>query len=467
MSEKISRRRYLKYAVGGVAAIAAAAGGYYFTQPSPSTTTSATTVPATTVPALQYSGISTTFYCMASPTTDAAKKLSKDFDAMTGLDTHVLELDWSELVAKAMMELTGRTGAIDVCVFDEVQTDMYGPYAHELRDFSDIADPKLLAMDDFSPPIVKLLTTTGGRLVGIPSMCDSTMLVYRKDLFEDEKNKRDFVKQFGYELHPPQNGDEFKDIAKFFQRPKENMYGMSDNWSTPYMVRSTGGWLRAHGGNWFEDWQKGDLTPTIDTDPMRMAMKDCIWFLENATPPDILSFDNALVTQQLATGRSPMGITWFSSMPDLHKPEFSKYYEQFRYGVHPLSGNTGHMGWFIPKDSKHAEAAYKLVEWICSPQNQLTFVQFGGTPFRTSSISDPNILKVLAGGGPWAPNLAEMGLKNLDTAWSCPHFTEYFGWEDFACKWIARILGKSVSIDEGIKGLQKETEDFMKKLGYI
>ncbi len=464
LGEKVSRRNYIKYAGAGVVVVAgAAAGAYYASTPGPQPT--ATTATATSS-RMNFSGITSAFYTVAHPTTDAAKQLSKTFKEMTGLEVQYVEFDWAELNQKVMLELTGHTGAIDISVNDESQTEQFGPYAHDLRDFSDIADPKLLALDDLFEPIVKLLTTIKGKFIGIPNMNDSTYLSYRMDLFEDAQNQKDFQKQYGYELHPPTNGDELKDVAKFFQRPKDNMYGMCDSWAKAYLVMSAGSWLFGNGGKWFENWEKGDYTPTIDTDQMRKAMKDCIWFIENATPPDILSIDIPAVSQQMQTGRTAMGITWNTLTIELHKPDMTKYYDKFRYAVHPLSGVTGHMGWWITSDSKHPDAAYKLIEWICAPENQLTFVKLGGVPFRKSSMSNPDILAALAGGGPWASSIAEVGMKNLDTAWPRPHFVEYFGWEELANNWLARILTKSVSIDDGVKGLQKETEKFMKQYGY-
>jgi len=60
---------------------------------------------------------------------------------------------------------------------------------------------------------------------GLPFHDGPECLIYRKDLFEDKIEQENFKKQFGYELNPPKTWTEFSQIAAFFNRPAENLYG--------------------------------------------------------------------------------------------------------------------------------------------------------------------------------------------------------------------------------------------------
>ncbi|GAP53612.1 extracellular solute-binding protein [Arthrobacter sp. Hiyo6] len=49
------------------------------------------------------------------------------------------------------------------------------------------------------------------------------IVLYRKDLFEDAKNKADFKAKYGYDLAAPKTWQQYQDISAFFT--KDGMYG--------------------------------------------------------------------------------------------------------------------------------------------------------------------------------------------------------------------------------------------------
>ena len=66
-----------------------------------------------------------------------------------------------------------------------------------------------------------------GKYWAIPLEGDATGMAYRKDWFEDPKEKAAFKAKYGYELGVPQDLKEMGDIAEFFHRPAEKRYGIS------------------------------------------------------------------------------------------------------------------------------------------------------------------------------------------------------------------------------------------------
>lgn len=72
--------------------------------------------------------------------------------------------------------------------------------------------------------LLKLQTFPDG-LAGIPFHDGPECLIYRKDLFESEKEKAAYRARYRTELTPPQTWDEFAQIADFFNRPEEGLYG--------------------------------------------------------------------------------------------------------------------------------------------------------------------------------------------------------------------------------------------------
>jgi multiple sugar transport system substrate-binding protein len=66
------------------------------------------------------------------------------------------------------------------------------------------------------------ITSAGFDIWSLPIQSNVLTVSYRKDLFNDPKNKEDFKKQFNRDLGIPQTMDEYLDIAKFFTRDTNN-----------------------------------------------------------------------------------------------------------------------------------------------------------------------------------------------------------------------------------------------------
>jgi ABC-type glycerol-3-phosphate transport system substrate-binding protein len=63
-----------------------------------------------------------------------------------------------------------------------------------------------------------------GKYVGMPVWTNSEIVFYRKDLFENATEKKNFKAKYGYPLAPPKTWKQFDDVARFFTRgPK--LYG--------------------------------------------------------------------------------------------------------------------------------------------------------------------------------------------------------------------------------------------------
>ena len=62
-------------------------------------------------------------------------------------------------------------------------------------------------------------------------------LVYRRDLFDDPKEKAAFKGKYGYDLAAPATYDQLRDIAEFFTRPDQKSFGIALYGSEDYDAR--------------------------------------------------------------------------------------------------------------------------------------------------------------------------------------------------------------------------------------
>jgi multiple sugar transport system substrate-binding protein len=111
------------------------------------------------------------------------------------------------------------------------------------------------------------------------------------------------------------------------------------------------------------------------------------------------------VNKVLQFGQAPLGISTSGLFTALEDPTQSKVSGKLGYAPLPynkkVSGLIESWGWGVPADSKHKEAAYKLVEWLDSKaqlttasKNDPSFVSF-----RASVNSDKQLVK----NEPWLP----------------------------------------------------------------
>jgi multiple sugar transport system substrate-binding protein len=66
-----------------------------------------------------------------------------------------------------------------------------------------------------------------GKYWAIPAEGDAVGWSYRKDWFEDPAEMEAFKAKYGYDLAPPEDWAQLRDIAEFFHRPDENRYGVA------------------------------------------------------------------------------------------------------------------------------------------------------------------------------------------------------------------------------------------------
>lgn len=64
-----------------------------------------------------------------------------------------------------------------------------------------------------------------GRFFAAPCETDAIGFVYRKDWFEDDREKAAFKQKYGRALTTPNTWADFQDIAQFFYRPESKKYG--------------------------------------------------------------------------------------------------------------------------------------------------------------------------------------------------------------------------------------------------
>lgn len=234
-------------------------------------------------------------------------------------------------------------------------------------------------------------------IFGLPFHDGPECLIYRKDLFENETEKENFKKQFGYELATPKTWQEFAEIATFFNRPEQNLYGaVFANYPDGHnMVFDFCLQLWTRGGSLLNKKNQIDIhneAAIKALDFYRKMVND-----KNAVHPKSREFGSVEAGLAFAEGQAAMAINWFGFASMAEVIEESKV--KGKIDITSLPSDPGHktaslnVYWLytIGSGSKHKKLAYDFLRFATTPESDKLLTTEGGIGCRKSTWKDAEI----------------------------------------------------------------------------
>jgi len=175
-----------------------------------------------------------------------------------------------------------------------------------LNDYLEVAAPDGWP-DDWHPSL-RGLQTRGATVYGMPYHDGPEVLLYRRDWFSDESEKKAYRRKFGRMLKPPETWREFLEVAKYYTRPDSGQFGAvvaafpdGHNLVYDFLLH-----LWSRGG---ELIQKG--RPAFNDSAGREALTYYVrLFLTGVVSPDSRSLDSIRAAQRFNQGRIAMMWNW-------------------------------------------------------------------------------------------------------------------------------------------------------------
>ncbi len=233
---------------------------------------------------------------------------------------------------------------------------------------------------DISPKVLSLYQY-GGHRYAMPADGTTQIFYYRKDL----------LSQAGVKV--PTTWDEVLSTAPKLHSPP-NVYAVGI-----YLERywATDGWLvlffSAGGIFWGEDHQ-----PLLDS-PAAVRATELLMSLSSYIPSEAIGWDEAKLHDSIGNaGIVAMAPNCWTG-PVLTDPEMSKFADQIDVAMTPtLDGNLeppmGGLGLGVTARSAYPDEAWQFIKFYMARENQRTVVSLGGSPARTSALTDPvNVAK--------------------------------------------------------------------------
>ena len=278
-----------------------------------------------------------------------------------------------------------------------------------------------------------------GKWYAIPYDGDVNIFYYRKDLLEDPKEQEAFKAKYGYDLKVPDTWDEVRDLAEFFNRPDQGMYGFGTLalrtwWAADY-------WANVYRSYITQDVQNGMVNDQGEFELDKEAFikaNDLYMELMKFSPPGILSWGYPESKEGLGNGTVFMSMQWATAV--FRDPRQAKYWDKL--GFAPMPGVKQEDGTVkrkpalavgkalvIPTESKNKDLAFLYAHFLSSKAMQIYETNSGSgvDPNRTSVFEDQRVKDVWDGIIPAAQADLDMGVPDIKVPGAAKYYEALIG----------------------------------------
>ncbi len=349
--------------------------------------------------------VTLTFIWHAGDRANLFQKIARQYTTETGVEIKAvlppMTNEWYERIAG---EFARKGAGFDLCIFDSQNMSEFASQGHVVRLNDWLKQSRKISAADFDPSPLKRYAEypeNSGNIYALPINQDCMGLVYRRDLFDDPKEKSAFKAKYGYELAVPETYDQLRDIAEFFTRPDRKLFGIGLYGSEDYDA-CTSAYLNLFWSFDAELWNpKTNKAQGYINSPEAKKALDFFKGLFVYAPP---GFQNAYVPElnkAVKAGQVAMAIQWYYFFNELLADTASPA----RLGFASLPGEkdtdgkfhrfvmVGGQGVSISQYSAHKDEAWKFLEWFMSRAQQWKWVEGGGMTGVSAILKDPKFLE--------------------------------------------------------------------------
>ncbi|TME99158.1 MAG: extracellular solute-binding protein [Chloroflexi bacterium] len=431
------------------------------TAPAAAATSAPAAAAATTAPAVAQKGTLTFSWFDWLPAR-LLNDLGKDYVKVGGWSIQGDLVGATQWHDKIFTEFAAKGGA-DFPILDSqwIGEGVAGGHIVEITDYAQ----KNINLKDINPPS---LTSYGefpqgsGKLYGLPCEQDALAYVVRKDLFQDAKEQQAFKAKYNRDLAPARNWDEYYDIAEFFNRPEQGLYGTAMHFAAAYdaITCNFNQILWSWGGELWDGKAKTDgfINSEAGVGALQWMQK-----LYRVSPPGSGNWWFDEVNNAMAQGQVAQAINWFAFHAGLVDPKASKVADKIIWGVVPAGpkahvAHLGGMGIHISSYSKNKDAALDFVKWFQTQEVQKKWAQAGALTANVTILNSPEFVSY----EPWNQTFKET-LPLLRDFWNLP---EYARMLDLQEKTLNAAVVNQTDAREALDKIAKGQQSILEDAGY-
>ncbi len=361
-----------------------------------------------------YSGVTLTAASQTGPYIASALQLAaEEWTKKTCGTVNVVEFPWSELYPKIVTSLTSGEDTFDLITFAPAWSPDFTDFLSEVPEAMRSGE----TWNDIAPVYRDRLMVWNGKTLSQTIDGDVHTYYYRTDLFEDPAEQEAFKAKYGRDLAPPATWDEYLEVAEFFQRPDDGLWGSAAAYRRGgqqfwflFSVAAAYAAHPDHPGSFFFDPETMDAQ--VNNEGWVKGLETYI-ATSKVSPPNALQFSFGETIAAHAGGQVAQSWGWGDTGTVVADPKQSKVpgtigstllpgstqvwnYKTGQWDEYPEVVRSPFMafgGWqaAVPQSSNNQEAAWNFIEFMSSPEISGKAAITGGTginPYRTSHFKD-------------------------------------------------------------------------------
>lgn len=342
----------------------------------------------------KYAGQTVVFSIPSHPHYDAMMKILPQFTKETGIKVETDRLAMGRMKEKQLLEMAKPQGDYDLGCYvvmwkgEYVSKNLIRPLEPFFKNAA-LADPAY-DMKDIIPIYLENLGLVGGpkgylagpgaQLYGLPYGAETSVLAYRRDIFAK------------HNLQPPTNYTEFRQLLRII-KDKEGIGALASRGQAGH--QAVHAWLlhlNPLGGSVFDDQWKARFNDKIGVEALKFLQE-----VVATGPAGIAGYGQGESNTAFLQGQAAMYLDSTSLAGLVNDPTKSKVVGNVSWALHPMgtrrASQSGGLGLAIAKNAKNADAAFLLMQWLTSKEQDKAVTRVGGAPMRNSTLGDAAIVR--------------------------------------------------------------------------
>jgi multiple sugar transport system substrate-binding protein len=321
------------------------------------------------------------------------QELVNEYQAETGVTVTVETVPWPDFQTKAFTEFNAQGSAYDLVVGDSqwLGAGSTGGHYVNLTDFIN-ANNLTAVMAPATMQYYSEYPGGSGTYWSVPLEGDALGWAYRKDLFENPDEMAAFKAKYGYDLGVPKTFKNLIDIAEFFHRPDQNLYGAAIYTMNAgdAIVMGVENSIFAYGGS-LGDYNTYQVTGLVNSPESVEALED-YRKLFTLGPPGWGNAFFAEVNTAMAQGQAAMGMNYFAFFPSLVNEATNPYAASTGFFANPPGPRgddfaaLGGQGISVVSYGENQEEAMKFLEWFIKEDTQKRWAELGGYTAHAATL---------------------------------------------------------------------------------
>lgn len=355
---------------------------------------------------------------------DYLQQIGNMYEEETGIAVNIVQEPWASFQDRFFTEMAAGGDSWDMVIGDSQWLGAGSSQGHymDMTEFltstgiADTVTPATLTYYGEYPP-------GSGQYWAYPTEGDADGWAYRRDLFEDPEEMAAFEEEYGYPLAVPETYEQFMDIAEFFTRPDEGLYGVAIYGQNGYdsMVMGVENTMFSWGARWQDE--NNNVQGVVNDERAVEALQTYKDLWDCCTVPGLSSAFFNEVNDAFISGQAAMAMNFFAFFPALANPEVNPYAETTGFFANPegpygdrgaaLGGQGTSIINYISDERK--QASMDFIEWFAQEEIQLEWARLGGYTCNANVLESDVFLNA----APFNPAFAE-SMNIVQDFWNVP-----------------------------------------------